>query len=68
MYLFIDLPRKKILELPLYTSIHFHTLFHPQVYQKHPNNIIQTPLPKTSLLARVFEFLEGKNEKEKKKA
>ena len=42
--------------------------FHPQVYQKHPNNITQIPLPNTPLLACVFEFLEGKNEKEKKKA
>ena len=23
----------------------FHTLFHSHVYQKHPNNITQTPLP-----------------------
>ena len=24
---------------------HFHIVFHPHIYQKHSNNIIQTPLP-----------------------
>ena len=29
--------------------IYFHTLFHPHVYQKHANNITQTPLPNTPI-------------------
>ena len=28
--------------------IHFYTLFHTHEYKKHPNNIIQTPLPNIS--------------------
>ena len=28
-----------------HTYIYFQTLFHPHIYQKHSNNITQTPLP-----------------------
>ena len=27
-----------------------NTFFHPHLYQKHPNNITQTPLPNTPLM------------------
>ena len=29
----------------------FHTFFHSHIYQKHPNNISQTPLPKEPLIS-----------------
>ena len=51
-----------------HTNTHFHILFHSQVYQKHPNNITQTPIPNNHFLARVFQFLEGKNKEEKKES
>ena len=59
---------KQLLEYFKHTNTHFHILFHPHVYQKHTNNITQTPIPNTHFLACVFQFLEGKNKEEKKKA
>ena len=38
---------KQLFEHFKHTYTHFHTLFHPHVYQKHPNNITQTLLPNT---------------------
>ena len=38
----------QLLEYFKHTNTHFYTLFHSHVYQKHSNNITQTPLPNTS--------------------
>ena len=35
---------KQIFKYFKHTYIHFHSLFHPCVYQKHSKNITQTPL------------------------
>ena len=35
---------------------YFHALFHSHVYQKHPNNITQTPLPNTPIIKPKFRL------------
>ena len=42
---------KQLFEHFKHTYIHFYTLFHPHLYQKHLNNITQTTLPNTSLVS-----------------
>ena len=38
---------KQLLEHFKHTKTYFHILFHSHVYQKHTNNVTQTPLPNT---------------------
>ena len=42
---------------------YFHTLFHSHIYQKHPNNITQTPLLITPYISLFYLLKQNKSKR-----